>query len=342
MKLLSLYVFSSVVFSSVTAQNCADPGQLPNGGQLPPPSSPDGYAPGDELFFFCNDGYMIEDKACITCGGTSGWLPHTPTEPSCVSNTSAHKQVPDPHNCKCNIATGFFTCSSGPTPPPAPTPTPLNTFDCKLDPAGGFKCEVAQGKSGDYNSSSDCEAHCHAPTPPPTPTYNCGFEPPSTYQCIEATGKSGMFNSSAACQANCTAPTPCTGSSHALPLGECIWWMNFFEVTGGTDWRFCNSNRTDPCACNTSSPDPHRYINCSNGHITDINLDCCGLKGSMPTDFNTLSQLTSLTLSSNSLAGQVPSSLSKLTALTALKLFGNLLTGIIAGAAIPQLRRLRI
>jgi hypothetical protein len=164
MKLLSL-VFSSVVFSLVTAQNCADPGQLPNGGRVPPPSSPAGYAPGEELFFFCDDGYTIEDKACITCGGTSGWLPHSKSQPGCVSNASAHKHVPDPHNCKCNIATGFFTCSSGPTPPPAPTPAPLDTFDCKLDPAGGFKCEVAQGKSGDYNSSSECEARCHVPTP---------------------------------------------------------------------------------------------------------------------------------------------------------------------------------
>jgi hypothetical protein len=160
----ALCLMFALVLCEVAAQNCADPGELPNGGRVPLPSSPDGYAPGEELFYFCNDGYAIEDKACITCGGASGWLPQSSAEPSCVSNTTARKHVPDPHNCKCNIATGFFTCSSGPTPPPAPTPAPLETFDCKLDPAGGLKCEVAQGKSGDYNSSSKCEARCHAPT----------------------------------------------------------------------------------------------------------------------------------------------------------------------------------
>ena len=71
-----------------------------------------------------------------------------------MADPSARKFIPDPRSCKCNIATGNFTCASPPTPPPAAT------YDCKMAPSGDFKCEVAQGASGDFNSSAACAASC--------------------------------------------------------------------------------------------------------------------------------------------------------------------------------------
>jgi hypothetical protein len=43
-----------------------------------------------------------------------------------VADPSARKFIPDPRSCKCNIATGNFTCASAPTPPPATDPVSIS------------------------------------------------------------------------------------------------------------------------------------------------------------------------------------------------------------------------
>jgi hypothetical protein len=102
--------------SSSAADNCADPGQLPNGGNTPLPPSSAGYTPGQQLFFYCDAGYEIKNKACIVCGA-NGWEPQSSAQPQCISNASApHTPIPDPGSCTCNIATGFYRCAQDPTP----------------------------------------------------------------------------------------------------------------------------------------------------------------------------------------------------------------------------------
>jgi hypothetical protein len=189
----------------------------------------------------------------------------------------------------------------------------LNTYDCKLRPAGGFNCEVAQGKSGDYNSSSECEARCHAPTPPPTPTYNCGFQPSSGFKCQEAVGKSGGFNSSAACQAQCHLP--CTNSSANLNADDCIAWQSVVSSSSyftTAQPPACQelSHLSDPCSCTG-------VIGCSGGRITSVALGSRGLafNATDESSLGLLDGLQHIDLGGNGLTGPVPEWLLNLTSL---------------------------
>ena len=40
----------------------------------------------------------------------------------------------------------------------------------------------------------------------------------------------------------------CTGNSTGLPAAECSAWLDMYDKTGGPSWRYCSSNRLDPCS----------------------------------------------------------------------------------------------
>jgi hypothetical protein len=41
----------------------------------------------------------------------------------------------------------------------------------------------------------------------------------------------------------------CGGSSTALPQELCDAWGDFYDSTGGPNWKYCSKLRADPCAC---------------------------------------------------------------------------------------------
>nr|KYP68672.1 putative receptor protein kinase TMK1 [Cajanus cajan] len=88
-------------------------------------------------------------------------------------------------------------------------------------------------------------------------------------------------------------------------------------------------NGNDPCG-----PPSWPYVFCSGGRITQIQTKNLGLKGSLPPNFNQLTELQNLGLQRNNLSGALPSPIDVIASMTFLNqvwLHGNQFTG-----AIPQ------
>lgn len=61
-------------------------------------------------------------------------------------------------------------------------------------------------------------------------------------------------------------------------------------------------NGNDPCG-----PPSWNYVFCSKGRVTQIQAKNLGLKGSLPSNFNQLSEIQNLGLQRNNLSGMLPS-----------------------------------
>jgi hypothetical protein len=94
---------------------CPSPPSITNGGFLP---TSDQYQGGNTVFFWCDDLYVPkEDNRCAMCihdpaTHISSWQPTLTVTPSCVSTSSGIESKADPKRCKCNYATGKYTCAA--------------------------------------------------------------------------------------------------------------------------------------------------------------------------------------------------------------------------------------
>jgi Leucine-rich repeat (LRR) protein len=118
-----------------------------------------------------------------------------------------------------------------------------------------------------------------------------------------------------------TPGTTCTGWSAGLPLAECSAWKELFDTTIGTGWIHNGGNRLNPCGCNSNE--------CTDGHITELDLSSNNLRGRIPVALKDMTELTKLDLSSNKITGSIPTELKELKKLTFLGLDQNLLTGLV-------------
>ena len=89
---------------------CADPPPPARGGRAPDPPTATGFDPGDEVYFWCDDGHSLElpRQGCAVCGPTGQWMPTRETR-RCVENSTAVRFVPTRRSSKCNLATGHVT-----------------------------------------------------------------------------------------------------------------------------------------------------------------------------------------------------------------------------------------
>lgn len=98
--------------------------------------------------------------------------------------------------------------------------------------------------------------------------------------------------------------------------------MEFYEATGGTNWKN-NTNWGSDVSINL-----WYGIDCdANGKVTNLNLDNNGLSGEIPAVIGSLTNLTNLYLSNNKLSGTLPVELGQLKKLYQLSLYNNNLAG---------------
>ena len=95
-----------------------------------------------------------------------------------------------------------------------------------------------------------------------------------------------------------------------------------YNSTGGSGW----TNNDDWDSAQGLSTWFGVAVN-GNGRVTELDLSGNNLRGTVPAQLATLTELTSLDLSGNQLSGAIPSELSDLTELTSLHLWGNELSG---------------
>ena len=142
--------------------------------------------------------------------------------------------------------------------------------------------------------------------------------------CDPSCGERG--NCCADYKAVCLPPTPgtkCTGGAMSanLPVEECETLQDFYDATGGPNWKHCAKTfRTDPCGCDMGVP----WAACGgNGgglcckrsavpagpgatHVSEIYLGDTHLTGSLPPSLTGLSELSVINLACNKLRGLVP------------------------------------
>ena len=120
---------------------------------------------------------------------------------------------------------------------------------------------------------------------------------------------------------NAQTQTDCsdTGTT-GVPEAECQALVDLYNQTGGPSWNNSdNWNTTQPIST-------WGGVTVVNGHVTGLSLDLNELSGKIP-DLSDLTSLVNLHLNQNKLSGTIPTELENLTALTSLYLWGNELSG---------------
>ncbi len=109
----------------------------------------------------------------------------------------------------------------------------------------------------------------------------------------------------------------------SIPEAECDALVALLDATGGDRW----IDRTGWA----TTPDPCTWygVTCSGGSVTMLWLSKNRLSGSIPVEFETLTNLILLSLADNQLSGSIPAELGNLTDLKYLYLHNNQLSGSI-------------
>jgi Leucine-rich repeat (LRR) protein len=131
------------------------------------------------------------------------------------------------------------------------------------------------------------------------------------------------------------APSECDGVDE-IPAAECEALVALYNSANGDGWTD-NTNWLD-----TTTPCSWHGVECSDGHVTYMNLSNNSLSGPIPAELGTLTKLEYLILTNNLLSGPIPVKLGDLTDLEFLYLGVNLLSGEIPVelGSLPNLQRL--
>jgi len=115
----------------------------------------------------------------------------------------------------------------------------------------------------------------------------------------------------------------CTGGSSALYDWECEAWQALFDATNGSDWKYCNASRSDPCGCDggegdvcapgLSQKDMRAGVCCDavedvGRGITRIVLHGANMTGALP-PIDRFSSLEVFDVDHNNLRGAIPTAL---------------------------------
>ncbi len=105
---------------------------------------------------------------------------------------------------------------------------------------------------------------------------------------------------------------------------QCLALESIYTASRGDSWSNKDGwlSNTDPCSW--------FGLSCENDQVTEIDLSQNGLRGSLPGDLNSISNLRELNLSENLLAGPIPEDLGALANIEFLDLSENQLTGVLA------------
>lgn len=109
--------------------------------------------------------------------------------------------------------------------------------------------------------------------------------------------------------------------------------------SAGEKWDFSQTN-PNPCSSNWQGITCSSNCATSQCHVTSLQLPQYGLKGPLPSELSSLTDLDILDLAQNSIKGSIPQTLFDLSNLVTLQLYSNQLTGTIA-ASIGQLVALK-
>ncbi len=126
----------------------------------------------------------------------------------------------------------------------------------------------------------------------------------------------------------------CTGVNQ-IPIAECAALVALYNSSNGTNWADNSGWQVTNTPCTWSG------LDCTDGHISQINLIYNELTGTLPPELGDLSHLSALGLWGNQLHGPIPAELGKLSELGFLDLSGNLLTGS-PPAELGELKKLRV
>lgn len=119
-----------------------------------------------------------------------------------------------------------------------------------------------------------------------------------------------------------------------IPFAECEALVALYTSTDGSSWIDNSGWLVSDTPCTWSG------IDCTDNHVSHINLHYNKLTGILPTELGNLSDLRVLDLSSNRLYGPIPTGLGNLSELVSLYLWGNLFTGPLP-AELGNLRKLK-
>lgn len=111
---------------------------------------------------------------------------------------------------------------------------------------------------------------------------------------------------------------------------------NLYESAGGSNWKndegwreaITENGSCDPCS------GPWYGITCSQGRVTNINLNGNNLEGFIDPSVSGMTLLNNLDLRFNDLSGTIPEDIGNMASLSSLQLSGNRLTGDIPSALI--------
>ena len=106
-----------------------------------------------------------------------------------------------------------------------------------------------------------------------------------------------------------------------IPVAECAALVALYNSSNGTNWADNSGWLVTNTPCTWSG------LDCTDGHVSQINLLYNELTGTLPPELGNLSHLYLLGLWGNQLHGTIPAELGKLSELGFLDLSGNLLTG---------------
>eukprot|EP00980_Cylindrotheca_fusiformis_P024355 scaffold11783_cov120-Cylindrotheca_fusiformis.AAC.15 len=110
--------------------------------------------------------------------------------------------------------------------------------------------------------------------------------------------------------------------------------ITMFYSTKGESWTSSDGWLSDQNECSWEG------VDCSNGVVTELDLEINNLDGSIPNELRTLTRLEDLDLFANSLTGSIPDGLRYLTNLESIDLQENELTGMAFPSSITKLSNL--
>ena len=242
----------------------------------------------------CDDGVLNQDETGVDCGGVCNACS---SEESCSDGVMNQDETGV--DCGGAMCPACATCSDG----------VMNQDETGVD-CGGAMCPACATCSDGVMNQGETEVDCGGPN-----CVACG-------SCGD-----GILNQDEVridCGGSICSPCYDCSAVTSIPESECNALLAFYYETGGpSTWV-----RTDGWV-NNPNPCIWLGVGCSGGNVTSFNSENQNHTGTLPSQIEDLTELTTLYLDNNNYSGGIPASLANLTKLHTIHIQNSGLTGTI-------------